>query len=68
MHCREWIDTRKKWYKWANIKNDIKDQYIYERAMLVWWMGVGLVWVKPVLRTEMHGPKHVQNLECNKQT
>ena len=28
IHCREWIDTGKNWYKWVHIKNDIKVQYL----------------------------------------
>ena len=32
MHCMEWIDTRKKWYKWLHINNDIKVQYRYESS------------------------------------
>ena len=33
MHCREWIDTGKKWYKWVHVKNDIQVQYLYDSGM-----------------------------------
>ena len=35
MHCKDWIDTRKKCYKWVHLKNDIKVQYLYNNPMYV---------------------------------